>query len=123
MNTGKIAQVIGPVVDVSFDAALPPIYTALKIKDPARGIDITAEVASHLGNNLVRSVALNPTEGLVRGMAVEDTGAPIKVPVGRPTLGRVMDLLGNPVDGGPPVTGEDAWPIHRPAPPLSEQEP
>ena len=123
MNTGKIAQVIGPVVDVSFETALPAIYTALKIKDPARNIDITAEVASHLGNNLVRSVALNPTEGLVRGMVVEDTGAPIKVPVGRPTLGRVMDLLGNPVDGGPPVVGEDYWPIHRPAPPLSEQEP
>ncbi len=123
MNTGRIAQVIGPVVDVVFDAVLPPIYTALTIKDPARNINITAEVASHLGNNLVRSIALNPTEGLVRGMPVEDTGAPIKVPVGRATLGRVMDLLGNPVDGGPKVEAEDYWPIHRPAPPLNEQEP
>jgi F-type H+-transporting ATPase subunit beta len=122
-NTGKVAQVIGPVVDVVFEGSLPAIYTALKIKDPARNIDITAEVASHLGNNLVRSVALNPTEGLVRGMGVEDTGAPLKVPVGRSTLGRVMDLMGNPVDGGPPVQAEEHWPIHRPAPPLNEQEP
>jgi F-type H+-transporting ATPase subunit beta len=122
-NTGKIAQVIGPVVDVSFEASLPAIYSALKIKDPARKIDITCEVASHLGNNTVRSVALSPTEGLIRGMAVEDTGAPIKVPVGKPTLGRVMDLLGNPVDGGPPVVGEDYYPIHRSPPPLSDQEP
>ena len=119
-NTGKIAQIIGPVVDVSFETALPPIYSALKIKDAARKIDITCEVASHLGNNTVRSVALSPTEGLIRGMAVEDTGAPIKVPVGKPTLGRVMDLLGNPVDGGPPVVGEDYYPIHRSPPPLSE---
>jgi F-type H+-transporting ATPase subunit beta len=122
-NIGKIAQVIGPVVDVSFETTLPSIYSALTIKDPARSINITTEVASHLGNNMVRTVALSPTEGLVRGMAVEDTGAPIKVPVGRSTLGRVMDLLGNPVDGGPPVVGEDYYPIHRPAPPLSEQEP
>jgi F-type H+-transporting ATPase subunit beta len=122
-NTGKIAQIIGPVVDVSFETVLPAIYTALKITDPARSIDITCEVASHLGNNLVRSVALSPTEGLVRGMPVLDTGAPIMVPVGRPTLGRVMDLLGNPVDGGPPVKGDDYYPIHRPAPPLMDQEP
>ncbi len=122
-NMGKIAQVIGPVVDVSFETALPPIYSALKIQDPARSINIICEVASHLGNNLVRTVALMPTEGLVRGMAVEDTGAPIKVPVGRSTLGRVMDLLGNPVDGGPPVKGEEYYPIHRQAPPLEDQEP
>ncbi len=122
-NMGKIAQVIGPVVDVSFETTLPPIYSALKIKDAARSIDITAEVASHLGNNMVRTVALSPTEGLVRGMPVEDTGGPIMIPVGRSTLGRVMDLLGNPVDGGPPVVGEDYYPIHRLAPPLSEQEP
>ena len=101
-NMGKISQVIGPVVDVTFETTLPPIYSALKINDDARKIHITCEVASHMGNNTVRSVALNPTEGLVRGMAVEDTGAPIMVPVGKATLGRVMDLLGNPVDGGPP---------------------
>jgi F-type H+-transporting ATPase subunit beta len=122
-NVGRVAQVIGPVVDVAFDAALPAIYNALKIEDPARGIRITCEVAQHLGNSMVRSVALSPTEGLIRGMPVTDTGAPIKIPVGRPTLGRVMDLLGNPVDDGGPVTGEDAYPIHRPAPKLEEQEP
>jgi F-type H+-transporting ATPase subunit beta len=122
-NIGKIAQVIGPVVDVAFETSLPFIYTALKINDAARNLHITCEVASHLGNNTVRSIALNPTEGLVRGMPVEDTGAPIKIPVGKPTLGRVMDLLGNPVDGGPPVVGEDYYPIHRAPPPLSDQEP
>ncbi len=122
-NTGKVTQVIGPVVDVSFEEKLPPIYTALKINDAARKIDITCEVASHLGNNTVRSVALAPTEGLVRGMPVVDTGAPIMIPVGRPTLGRVMDLLGNPVDGGGEIKGEDYYPIHRAPPPLSEQEP
>ena len=122
-NIGRVAQVIGPVVDVVFDEMLPAIYTALTIKDAARGINVTAEVASHLGNNMVRTVALSPTEGLVRGMPVNDTGAPIKVPVGRPTLGRVMDLLGNPVDGGPPVVGEDYYPIHRSPPSLEDQEP
>ncbi len=122
-NMGKVAQVIGPVVDVSFETNLPPIYSALTINDQARGIHLTCEVAQHLGNNLVRTVALSPTEGLVRGMPVKDTGAPIMVPVGRPTLGRVMDLLGNPVDDGGPVKGEDYFPIHRPAPKLEEQEP
>ena len=122
-NMGKVAQVIGPVVDVSFETKLPPIYSALTIQDAARGIHVTCEVAAHLGNNLVRTVALMPTEGLVRGMAVKDTGAPIKVPVGRATLGRVMDLLGNPVDDGGPVKGEDYYPIHRAAPKLEEQEP
>jgi F-type H+-transporting ATPase subunit beta len=122
-NVGKITQVIGPVVDVSFESKLPPIYSALRIKDAARKIDIVCEVASHLGNNTVRSVALAPTDGLVRGMPVEDTGSPIKIPVGKPTLGRVMDLLGNPVDGGSEVKGEDYYPIHRSPPPLSEQEP
>jgi F-type H+-transporting ATPase subunit beta len=122
-NLGKVAQVIGPVVDVAFEEKLPPIYTCLRIRDAARNLNVTCEVASHLGNNTVRSVALAPTDGLVRGMTVEDTGAPIKIPVGRPTLGRVMDLLGNPVDGGGEVKGEDYYPIHRAPPPLNEQEP
>ena len=122
-NMGKVAQVIGPVVDVSFESKLPPIYSALTINDAARGISLTCEVAQHLGNNLVRTVALAPTEGLVRGMAVKDTGAPIKVPVGKSTLGRVLDLLGNPVDDGGPVKGEDYFPIHRAAPKLEEQDP
>ncbi|MBI2901432.1 MAG: F0F1 ATP synthase subunit beta, partial [Planctomycetes bacterium] len=122
-NIGRIAQIIGPVVDVAFDTTLPPIYTALKIQDARQNRTITAEVAQHLGNNLVRSIALAPTEGLVRGMPVVDTGSPIKIPVGRPTLGRVMDLLGNPVDDGGEVKGDDYFPIHRNSPPLSEQEP
>ena len=122
-NMGKVAQVIGPVVDVSFETKLPPIYSALIILDSAKNINVTCEVAQHLGNNLVRTVALAPTDGLIRGMSVKDTGAPIKVPVGRATLGRVMDLLGNPVDDGGPVKGEDYYPIHRAAPRLEDQEP
>ncbi|MBV8880455.1 MAG: F0F1 ATP synthase subunit beta, partial [Planctomycetaceae bacterium] len=122
-NTGKISQIIGPVVDVTFEQHLPPVATALKIADTARGREITCEVASHLGNNMVRSVALSPTEGLVRGMSVTDTGAPIQVPVGKNTLGRVMDLLGNPVDGLAPVQTNEYLPIHRAPPSLAEQEP
>ncbi|HLY10262.1 MAG TPA: F0F1 ATP synthase subunit beta [Planctomycetota bacterium] len=122
-NTGKISQIIGPVVDVSFEDKLPPILSALKIQDPGRNREITCEVASHLGNNMIRSIALAPTEGLVRGMAVTDTGAPIQVPVGKNTLGRVMDLLGNPVDGLAPVQTTEWLPIHRAPPSLAEQEP
>ncbi len=122
-NMGKVAQVIGPVVDVSFEGALPPIYTALRITDEKRGTTLTSEVAQHLGNNLVRSISLGPTEGLVRGTPVLDTGAPISVPVGRPALGRVMDLLGNPIDGLGEVKGEAMYPIHRQPPKLEEQEP
>ena len=122
-NMGRVAQVIGPVVDVSFEGTLPPIYTALKITDEKRGTALTSEVAQHLGNNLVRSISLGPTEGLVRGTPVQDTGAPISVPVGRPALGRVMDLLGNPIDGLGEVKGEAMYPIHRQPPKLEEQEP
>jgi F-type H+-transporting ATPase subunit beta len=122
-NMGRVAQVIGPVVDVAFDAELPAIYSALKIDDEARKLHVTCEVAQHLGNNIVRSVALAPTEGLVRGMPVKDTGGPIKVPVGRGTLGRVMDLLGNPIDELGPIRADDYFPIHRPSPKLEEQEP
>jgi F-type H+-transporting ATPase subunit beta len=122
-NIGRIAQVIGPVVDVVFDGALPAIYNALTIDDDARNLHLTCEVASHLGNNLVRSVALKPTEGLVRGMPVVDTGSPIMIPVGRGTLGRVMDLLGNPIDECGPIVADDHFPIHRASPRLDEQEP
>src|SRR5436190_383587 len=122
-NMGKISQVIGPVVDVTFETTLPPIYSALRINDAAKNIHVTCEVASHMGNNTVRSVAMHATEGLVRGMAVEDTGGPIKVPVGKDTLRRVMDPLGNPVDGGPTVAADEYYPIHRSPPPLVDQEP
>ena len=121
-NSGSIAQVIGPVVDVSFETDLPPIYTALKITDEKRGINITAEVASHLGNNIVRSIALSPTEGLIRGMAVENTGSPIKVPVGEEVLGRILNVIGAPADQKPPVKAKEYWSIHRDAPSLEEQD-
>ena len=121
-NIGKIAQIIGPVVDVSFDTVLPAIYNALKINNPKTGTTVTAEVAQHLGNNLVRAVSLAPTDGMTRGMPVVDTGAPIMIPVGRPTLGRVLDLLGNPVDPYGPCVGEDYYPIHRQPPRLEDQD-
>ncbi|HVY62184.1 MAG TPA: F0F1 ATP synthase subunit beta [Planctomycetota bacterium] len=122
-NTGRVLAVQGPVVDVEFQGGkLPPIYTALKIDDEKRGIHLTCEIAQHLGDQAVRTIALQNTEGLVRGMPVVDTGAPIKVPVGRGTLGRVMDLLGNPVDEGGSVKTDERWPIHRASPPLVEQD-
>jgi F-type H+-transporting ATPase subunit beta len=111
------------VVDVRFDEKLPPIYSALKIRDREKGIDLTAEVAMHLGDGTVRSVALAPTDGLVRGMPVEDTGGPIKLPVGRGALGRVLNLLGEPIDGLGDVEATDWYPIHRPSPALKDQDP
>ncbi len=121
-NIGKILQVIGPVVDVAFDQRLPEIYTALKIEDPSRNLSLVTEVAQHLGNTAVRSVALKSTDGLVRGMDVEDTGAPITIPVGRGTLGRLLDVLGQPIDGQGPIKAQDYYPIHRPAPKLEDLE-
>ncbi len=122
-NVGKVAQVIGPVVDVSFETKIPEIYNALRIQDAKRGIDVTTEVAVHLGNNLVRSVALGSTDGLVRGMPVEDSGGPVKIPVGRGTLGRLLDMQGRPIDPLGPVKATDYFPIHRPPPPLVDQRP
>ncbi|MCE9583358.1 MAG: F0F1 ATP synthase subunit beta [Planctomycetes bacterium] len=121
-NIGKVTQVIGPVVDVSFETTLPAIYNAMTIKEPARGISLTLEVASHMGNNTVRAVAMSTTEGLVRGMPVLDTGAPIQLPVGRATLGRLIDLLGVPLDKLGDIKTDKYYPIHRPAPPLTNQE-
>ncbi|MEK7467675.1 MAG: F0F1 ATP synthase subunit beta [Planctomycetota bacterium] len=121
-NIGKVTQVIGPVVDVSFETTLPAIYNAMTIKDPAKGMNLTLEVASHMGNNTVRSVAMSTTDGLVRGMPVLDTGAPIKLPVGRATLGRLIDLLGVPLDKLGDIKTDTYYPIHRPAPPLTNQE-
>ena len=120
MNKGKIIQVIGPVLDVEFsDGQLPQILTALKITNPV--IDDTegnlvVEVAQHLGDNVVRCIAMDTTDGLVRGMEAEDTGAPITMPVGEPTLGRVLNVVGRPVDGLGPVEATEFSPIHRPAP-------
>ncbi len=126
---GKVVQVIGPVVDAEFPPGqLPNIYNALRIEvdeDKHTGrpaIRLTLEVAQHLGENRVRAVAMSSTDGLVRGMPVKDTGAPISVPVGRETLGRLMNVLGEPVDERGPINAKKFYPIHRPAPPLVEQE-
>src|SRR5437667_871143 len=109
---GKVAQVIGPVVDVEFFTEdLPPINNAIKIE--GKGIDLTVEVAGHLGDNIVRTVAMSATQGLVRGMDATDTGGPITVPVGHSSLGRIFDLLGNPIDGKGPVDAKMRLPIHR----------
>jgi len=128
MNVGKITQVIGVVVDVAFDEGeLPSISNALKIVKEANGNgaaernEIIVEVAQHLGENTVRCVAMEPTEGLVRGMQVIDQGAPISVPVGKEVLGRVLNVIGEPVDKLGPVNTSERWPIHREAPSLNDQ--
>ncbi len=122
-HIGRIVQVIGSVFDVEFDEGhLPEIYNALKIDTEYKGVRIhlVGEVQQHLGGNRVRCVALGSTDGLVRGMPVVDTGGPVKVPVGKETLGRVFNLLGEPIDGRGPVEAKEWWPIHREPPPLSE---
>ncbi len=117
MTMGKVVQVQGPVVDLAFPAGhLPAILNAVQINDDSRGIRLTVEVAQHLGDDVVRTIAMSSTDGLVRGMAAEDTGGPITVPVGRGTLGRVFNLLGEAVDERGPVATDERWPIHRPAP-------
>jgi F-type H+/Na+-transporting ATPase subunit beta len=122
---GRVSQVIGPVVDVSFDAGdLPEIGTALKISNPAisDSVDnLTVEVSQHLGEHSVRTIAMDTTDGLVRGMAVRNTGAPILMPVGREVLGRIMNVIGEPVDERGPVKNTRTMPIHRPAPKFIEQ--
>ncbi len=121
-GTGKVIQVLGPVVDCRFSSGqLPKIYNAVTITDAARGVDITCEVAQHLGDDLVRTIALASTDGLVRGMEVVDTGAAIQVPVGNDTLGRVFNLLGKPIDNGAPVDNAPRLPIHRKPPSFEEQ--
>ncbi len=124
MNTGKIVQVIGPVVDVQFaENAIPPIYQALKIEFSAGGRKevLTLEIQQHLGGGIARTIAMSSTEGLVRGMTVMDTGAPISVPVGDGVLGRIFDVTGEAVDGKGPVNFVKRYPIHRPAPSLVDQ--
>jgi F-type H+-transporting ATPase subunit beta len=122
-SIGQVVQVIGPVVDVQFPPeALPELLNAVKISDN-KDLDLTVEVAQMLGNDVVRCVAMASTDGLVRGMKATDTGGPIRVPVGRGTLGRVYDLLGRPIDQRGPSQTTEEWPIHRPAPPFNEQSP
>ena len=123
-NTGKVVQIIGPVMDVEFADRLPAIYNALQVKSSAGGVDIDviAEVAQHLGENRVRAVAMKPTDGMQRGMEAVDLGQPISVPVGPEALGRVLNVLGEPVDfPDRPVQTKERWPIHRPAPKLTDQ--
>jgi F-type H+-transporting ATPase subunit beta len=128
MSTGKIVQVIGPVVDVEFEPGrLPAIYNALLVegvenKDVfAYSQKLTLEVAQHLGESQVRTVAMASTDGLRRGMIVNDTGAPISIPVGPETLGRILNIVGEPVDKGPAIHAKKTYPIHRPAPPFEDQ--
>jgi F-type H+-transporting ATPase subunit beta len=125
-NFGKVVQVIGPVVDVEFaEDQLPPIYNALRIADDGSGggvpIDVIVEVEQHLGEGRVRCVAMEPTEGMVRGLPAEDTGEPITVPVGEGTLGRVISVIGKPADKLGPIKGDERWPIHREAPAYEDQ--
>ncbi|MEJ2696226.1 MAG: F0F1 ATP synthase subunit beta [Candidatus Sulfobium sp.] len=129
MNTGKVSQVIGAVVDVEFEETLPDILNAVTVDqkgDPDKGIPdikVTLEVASHLGDNKVRTVAMSATDGLVRGMPAVDTGQPITVPVGKASLGRIMNVIGEGVDNLGPINAETRLPIHRTAPDFVEQEP
>jgi len=125
-NIGKITQVMGPVVDVEFEPGkLPAILTALLITNSVISDDpdnLVVEVAQHLGDNVVRTVAMDVTDGLVRGMSVKDSGNPIKMPVGKASLGRVLNVVGKPVDGLGPVSNEHMLPIHREAPSFTEQD-
>ncbi len=125
MNKGRITQVIGPVVDVEFEAGkLPEIYHALRVTNPSiddREWNLVLEVAQHLGENTVRTIAMDATDGLVRGQDALDTGKQIVMPVGPKTLGRIMNVVGEPVDEAGPIGAELEWDIHRPAPEFTEQ--
>jgi F-type H+-transporting ATPase subunit beta len=125
-NAGKVVQIIGPVVDVEFsESSLPPIYQALRITsegfDVPRPVNVICEVQQHLGEGRVRTVSMLPTDGMVRGMMAVDTGGPIKVPVGNGTLGRILNVIGEPVDERGPIPATDYYPIHRHAPTFEEQ--
>ncbi len=125
MATGIVKQIIGPTVDIEFPSeALPNILNAIHIEDPRRGVTVTVEVAQHIGNNIVRCVSMQSTDGLVRGLKAVDTGGPISVPVGEQTLGHIFNLLGETLDTDKPLAEPDRrWPIHRPAPPFTEKLP
>ncbi|MBI4870328.1 MAG: F0F1 ATP synthase subunit beta [Candidatus Riflebacteria bacterium] len=121
-SSGRIKQIIGPVVDVEFPPeSLPSLYNAIEIRDPKRDVPLVAEVAQHLGDNVVRCIAMDMTDGLIRGTEAVDTGGPVSVPVGEGTLGRLFDLLGNPIDNQGPVPYEKRYPIHRPPPSFEDQ--
>ena len=131
-NIGRVVQVIGPVLDMEFEPEhLPDIYNAVHLKattDTGQEVDLVAEVQQHIGRGQVRAVAMTSTDGVVRGMEAVDTGNYITIPVGEAPLGRILNVLGNPVDEGGPLLGEEdgtlvRWPIHRDAPPFPELEP
>ncbi|MCI0435889.1 MAG: F0F1 ATP synthase subunit beta, partial [Gemmatimonadetes bacterium] len=128
-TTGRVVQVIGPVLDVEFAAEnLPGIYNALRVRSPKSEngieVDLVAEVQQHIGRNQVRAVAMSSTDGVTRGMAVQNTGRAIAVPVGEAALGRILNVLGDPVDQGEPIPASvERWPIHREAPKFPELEP
>ncbi len=124
MNVGKVVQVIGPTVDVAFEPdQLPKIYNAILIEDAERSIKLTVEAALHVGDNVVRCIAMDSTDGLVRGMKATDTGGPISVPVGQVGLGRIFNLTGDTIDGKEPIAANvKKYPIHRSSPPFAEQE-
>ena len=119
IKKGQISQVIGAVVDVQFDGEIPPILNALEVE----GVEnrLVLEVAQHLGDSRVRAIAMDSTEGLVRGQLVNDTGAPISIPVGPETLGRIMNVIGDPIDERGPIVTKVRYPIHREAPAFDEQ--
>ena len=121
-NKGTVIQVMGPVLDIRFaDGNLPQLLSAIEV--PQEDHTIVAEVAQHIGDNVVRCIAMSSTDGLCRGTEAIDTGSPIQVPVGEECLGRVFNLLGQPIDNKPPVQGGESWPIHRSAPAYEEQQP
>jgi F-type H+-transporting ATPase subunit beta len=122
-NIGHVTQIIGSTFDVEFaENSLPDIYNAILVNREFKGVKVkvTGEVQQHLGGGRVRCVALGATDGMVRGMEVEDTGSPVSIPVGKETLGRVFNLLGEPIDGRGPITSAERWPIHREAPKLED---
>jgi len=125
MRKGKVIQIIGPVLDIEFEGELPPIYNAVSIKyeDKETGVnlDLIAEIEQHLGENRVRCVSMQPTDGLIRGVEAIDTGSPISVPVGDATLGRILNVIGEPVDEAGEVKAKEHWPIHRAAPKFEDQ--
>jgi F-type H+-transporting ATPase subunit beta len=122
-NIGKVVQVIGPVLDVEFEPEqLPELYTALRVKSDT--VSLVAEVQQHIGRNQVRAVAMSSTDGVVRGMPALDTGGPIAVPVGQHALGRILNVIGDPVDGGPAIPADaERWSIHREAPKFTDLQP
>jgi F-type H+-transporting ATPase subunit beta len=123
MNKGEVVQVIGAVIDVRFPDEIPAIYNALKVRIGEDGNEVICEVQQHLGDDKVRAVAMDATDGLARGTEVVDTGAPMTVPVGEATLGRLIDVNGNTIDKGPSLADAEHWPIHRPAPSFEELDP